>query len=166
MQKTAFRTIDKILAVFEDWSLFLAVILALIVAVTNIAMRKLTPHSLYWSDEVVRKAMYISTYVGCSAAIRSRSLIRIDALAQLLPLFKMPLTMLSHLSMIVFGGIMIWLGGGLTYEIYLDEFARTTTLQIPEWYFYAVLPVLGVMSILRTLLVMVEDWREMNATDA
>ena len=40
-----------------------------------------------------------------------------------------------------------------------DEYARTTTLRIPEWYFYAVLPLMGVMMFLRTLVVMVEDWR-------
>ncbi len=48
----------------------------------NVILRKTTDdYSLYWSDEVVRKVIYFSTYIGCVAAIRGRSLIRIDALA-------------------------------------------------------------------------------------
>lgn len=162
MGKKIAKVIDQTIGFLEDWSLFAAVIIALVVASANITLRKLTPHSLYWSDEVVRKAMYICTYIGCSAAIRSRSLIRIDALPQLVPFTKLPLTILGHLSMIGFGVLMLWLGGTLTWEIYQDPYARTTTLQIPEWYFYAVLPLLGALSIVRSTLVMVEDWRAMR----
>ena len=39
-----------------------------------------------------------------------------------------------------------------------DQFAKTVSLQIPEWYFYAVFPIMGVMMFIRTLIVMVEDW--------
>ncbi len=47
----------------------------------------------------------------------------------------------------------------MTLMMYQDEYARTTTLQIPEWYFYIILPLMGVMMFIRTLIVMVEDWR-------
>jgi TRAP-type C4-dicarboxylate transport system permease small subunit len=156
------KTIDKVFSFAEDWSLFLTITFALIVAAVNIALRKTTHINLYWSDEVVRKVIYFSTYIGASAAIRSRSLIRIDALPQLFPLFKRPLTVFNHLSMMFFGLLMIWLGGQMTYEVYLDAFAKTTTLQIPEWYFYAVLPLLGVKSFFRSLLVMRDEWRELS----
>jgi TRAP-type C4-dicarboxylate transport system permease small subunit len=159
MNKT-FQTVDKTLAFVEDWSLFFAVAFALLVAAINIALRKTTHINLYWSDEVVRKAIYFTTYIGASAAIRSRSLIRIDALPQLVPYFKRPLNLLNHVAMICFGLLMVYLGGLLTYEVFQDPFAKTSTLQIREWYFYAVLPVLGVMAVLRSIIVMVEDWRE------
>jgi C4-dicarboxylate transporter, DctQ subunit len=42
--------------------------------------------------------------------------------------------------------------------VYNDQFAKTASLQIPEWYFYAVFPIMGVMMFIRTLIVMVEDW--------
>ena len=38
-----------------------------------------------------------------------------------------------------------------------DEYALTATLRIPEWYVYAVLPVMGMMMFVRTLIVMAED---------
>lgn len=139
--------------------MFTAVCLALVTAMTNVILRK-TTHDLniYWSDEVVRKVIFFSTYIGCVAAIRNRSLIRIDALPQMLPVLKKPLTLFSHCVVLVFSVAMIYLGMQMTIMMYNDEYARTTTLQIPEYLFYVVLPIMGVMMFLRTLIVMREDW--------
>ncbi|NOR24463.1 MAG: TRAP transporter small permease subunit [Desulforhopalus sp.] len=159
MLKKIFKSIDKTLLQIEEWSLFAAVCAALLTAMANVILRKTTNEmSLYWSDEVVRKVIYFSTYIGCVAAIRSRSLIRIDALPQMLPILKKPLTLFSHCVVLLFSGVMIYLGVTMTVMMYNDEYARTATLQIPEYFFYAVLPVMGFMMFLRTLIVMQEDW--------
>jgi len=159
------RTTDRVLSFVEEWSLFVSVVVALVVAMANVVLRKLTSElNLYWSDEVVRKVIFLSTYLGCVAAIRSRALIRIDVFPQLIPALKKPLTMINHLAVLVFSGCVIWFGWGLMRMMYADEYAKTTSLQIPEWYFYAVFPVVGVMMVLRTLLLMVEDWRGAAAT--
>ncbi len=151
--------IHRTFAFVEDWSLFITVMVALLVAIANVALRKLTNDvNLYWSDEVVRKTIYFTTYVGSIAAIRNRSLIRIDALPQLFPFMKKPLTLFSHIGVLVFSGFMVYLGYGLTLLVYNDRFAKTASLQIPEWYFYAVLPIMGAMMFIRTLIIMVEDW--------
>lgn len=160
MLKKTVKTIDKGIEQVEDWTLFLAVSIALIVAFVNIIMRKTTSQSLPWSDEVVRAVIYFSTYVGASAAIRHRSMIRIDAVPQLLRISRKPLSVFGHLAMIFFGALLMWLGGQVTYRVYLDPYATTTILEIPEWYLYAVLPILGAMSVFRTILVMVAEWRE------
>ena len=163
MIKKAFIKIDRIFLFLEEWALFGAVSIALCTAMANVILRKATSdYSLYWSDEVVRKVIYFSTYIGCIAAIRSRSLIRIDALPQMLPVLKKPLTLFSHLSVLVFSAVMVWLGTQMTIMMYGDEYALTATLRIPEWLFYAILPVMGVMMFIRTLIVMVEDWRGIN----
>ena len=154
-----FRTIDRIMLHIEEWSLFVAVCVALVTAMANVILRKLTNDlSLYWSDEVVRKVIFFSTYIGCVAAIRSRSLIRIDALPQMLPILKKPLTFFSHCMVLVFSGMMIYLGTKMALMQYHDQYAQSATLQIPEYFFYAVLPVMGLMMFLRTLIVMWEDW--------
>ncbi len=161
MLKKTFKGIDRGLLFIEDWSLFAAVFIALVTAMANVILRKATDNiSLYWSDEVVRKVIYFSTYIGCVSAVRSRSLIRIDALPQMFPVLKKPLTLLSHLAVLLFAAIMIYLGCQMTVMMFQDEYARTTTLQISAWYFYAVLPIMGGMMLLRTLIVMVEDWRD------
>jgi TRAP-type C4-dicarboxylate transport system permease small subunit len=127
----------------------------------NVILRKTgTDLNIFWSDEVVRKVIFFSTYIGAVTAIRSRSLIRIDALPQLFPVLKRSLNLLSHLVVLFFAAVMVYLGGEMTAMMYADPFARTSTLQIPEWYFSAVLPLMGAMMFVRTLLVMVEDWRD------
>ncbi len=147
----------------EEWSLFAAVSVALLTAMANVILRKATNDlSLYWSDEVVRKVIYFSTYIGCVAAIRSRSLIRIDALPQMLPILKKPLTLFSHFAVLFFSVIMIYLGVQMTIMMYNDEYAQTATLQIPEYFFYAILPLMGFMMLLRTLIVIWEDWTGNN----
>jgi TRAP-type C4-dicarboxylate transport system permease small subunit len=154
------RTTDRVLGFVEDWSLFVSVMVALTVAMANVVLRKLTNElNLYWSDEVVRKVIFLSTYLGCVAAIRSRALIRIDVFPQLIPALKKPLTMINHLAVLIFSGCLLRFGWELMRMMYADEYAKTTSLQIPEWYFYALFPVIGVMMILRTVLLIVEDWR-------
>ena len=151
--------IHRAFAFVEDWSLFITVMVALLVAIANVVLRKLTSDvNLYWSDDVVRKTIFFTTYVGSIAAIRNRSLVRIDALPQLFPFLKKPLNLLSHLGVLVFAGIMVYFGYSLTALVYQDLYAKTASLQIPEWYFYAVLPIMGVMMFIRTLIIMVEDW--------
>lgn len=163
MLKKLFRKIDRVFLFVEEWSLFAAVCIALLTAMANVILRKATSdYSLYWSDEVVRKVIYFSTYIGCVAAIRSRSLIRIDALPQMLPVLKKPLAQLSHLAVLVFSGCMMYLGGQMTIMMFQDKYALSATLQIPEWYFYAILPLMGFMMFIRTLITMREDWTGVN----
>ena len=159
MLKKVFIKIDRIFLFFEEWVLFGSVAIALLTAMANVILRKATnDYNLYWSDEVVRKVIYFSTYIGCIAAIRSRTLIRIDALPQMLPVLKKPLTLLSHIAVLVFSVTMIYLGMQMTTMMFEDEYALTATLRIPEWIFYAVLPLMGVMMFIRTLIVAYEDW--------
>ena len=159
MLRKVFRVVDRTFAFVEDWSLFLTVGAALLVAMANIILRKATAHvNIYWSDEVVRKVIYFSAYIGCVAAVRSRSLIRIDVLIQLVPVTKRFLTLISHLAVMLFAALMMRLGWLMTVSVYQDEYARTSSLQIPEWYFYAILPLMGTMMFIRTMIVAVEDW--------
>ena len=40
--------------------------------------------SLAWSEELVREVIIYTTFIGCSAAVKNRSMIRIDALGSTL----------------------------------------------------------------------------------
>lgn len=157
MLKKLFKRIDKTFSFIEDWSLVVVVCVALLSGLANIILRKTTNISLYWSDEVIRKTIFFCTYIGCSSAIRQRSLIRIDALPQIIPVTRKFFNVINHLSIMVFAGLLTWLGWGMLCDVYADEYATTATLQIPEWYFYAVLPVVGVMMFTRTLMLLTED---------
>jgi C4-dicarboxylate transporter DctQ subunit len=159
MLKNIFIKIDRGFKEIEEWSLFIAVCIALLTAMANVILRKSTNNlNIYWSDEVVRKVIYFSTYIGSVAAIRSRAIIRIEALPQLLPVLRKPLALIAHCATLIFSVIVIYFGLQMTSMMYNDEYARTTTLQIPEYFFYIILPLMGVMMFLRTLIAMWEDW--------
>ena len=159
MLKNIFIKIDRWFKGIEEWSLFIAVCIALVTAMANVILRKSTNDlNLYWSDEVVRKVIFFSTYIGSVAAIRSRAIIRIDALPQLLPVLRKPLTLIAHCATLLFSVIMVYFGTQMTIMMYNDEYARTTTLRIPEFFFYVILPLMGVMMFFRTLIAIREDW--------
>jgi len=159
MLKPLFKKIDRTFLFIEEWSLFTAVSIALLTAMANVILRKTTNDiNLYWSDEVVRKVIYFSTYIGCVAAIRGHQLIRITALPQMIPALKKPLAIFSHLAVLIFAGLMIYLGSQMTLMMFQDEYAKTATLQIPEYFFYAILPLMGFMTFIRTIIAMRETW--------
>ena len=159
MLKNIFIKLDRWFKEIEEWSLFIAVCIALVTAMANVILRKSTNDlNLYWSDEVVRKVIFFSTYIGSVAAIRSRSIIRIEALPQLLPVLRRPLALFAHSATLLFSVIMIYFGMQMTMMMYNDEYALTTTLRIPEYFFYIILPITGVMMFIRTLIAMREDW--------
>ena len=84
--------LDKILTFFEEWTLFVTVMVALIALFVNVVLRYGFNYSLAWSEELVREVIIYTTFIGCSAAVKNRSMIKIDASVQLLPKLKMPLT--------------------------------------------------------------------------
>jgi TRAP-type C4-dicarboxylate transport system permease small subunit len=105
---------------------------------------------------LVREVILYTTFIGCSVAIKNRSTIRIDALVQLVPVLKYPLAMFSYVVNLAFGAVMIYFGY-LMCVLQVESDQSTLILQIPTVYLYAILPLMGVMMILRVLIVMRED---------
>ena len=102
--------LDKILTFFEEWTLFFTVMIALIALFVNVFLRYGFNYTLAWSDELVREVIIYTTFIGCSAAVKNRSMIKIDASVQLLPRLKMPLTYFSNIVTMIFAGMMIYYG--------------------------------------------------------
>ena len=84
------NVIDKILTFFEDWTLFIAVMAALLALFVNVMLRYGFNYTLAWSEELVREVIIYTTFIGCGAAVKNRSMIKIDALLQLVPKLKAP----------------------------------------------------------------------------
>ena len=123
--------LDKILTFFEDWTLFISVMVALVALFFNVVLRYGFNYTLAWSEELVREVIIYTTFIGCGAAIKNRSMIKIDALVQLVPKLKTPLSYFSHLATIVFAVMMLyygWKGTG-----YHSSVERT---DVPSWQKY------------------------------
>ena len=159
MMKRIWRLFDTALTLFEDWTLFITVIVALISLFVNVILRYGFNYSLAWSEELVREVIIYTTFIGCSAAIRKRSVIKVDALVQLVPFFKIPLNYVSHLATLAFSGMMIYYGW-LMAAMQVRTHQQTIIMKIPLVYLYAILPLMGFLMSVRTLQVVIEDIRQ------
>ena len=153
--------LDKILTFFEEWTLFISVMVALIALFFNVVLRYGFNYSLAWSEELVREVIIYTTFIGCSAAVKNRSMIKIDASVQLLPKLKMPLTYFSNFVTMIFAGMMIyygWLMMALQYRTH----QKTIIMEIPYAILYAILPLMGVMMLIRSIQVIYQDVTEQH----
>ncbi len=154
--------LDKVLTFFEEWTLFVTVLAAMVALFFNVILRYGFSYSLAWSEELVREVILFTTFIGCSAAIKNRSTVRIDALVQLVPRLKYPLAMFSYAVNVVFAVVMIYFGY-LLCALQVESNQTTLILQIPTVYLYAILPLMGAMMFVRVLMVMSTDIRAHSA---
>jgi C4-dicarboxylate transporter, DctQ subunit len=165
MVSKGLKALDRALTVFEEWTLFVAVIVALISLFVNVVLRYGFNYSLAWSEELVREVIIYTTFIGSSVAIRQRSMIKIDASVQLLPRLKLPLTLFSHLATVIFALIMLVFGWKMAL-LQLQTMQKTIILEIPYVYLYAILPIMGGLMLIRTLQAIYVDIRAFRHPDA
>ena len=154
--------LDKVLSFFEEWTLFITVMAALIALFFNVILRYGFNYSLAWSEELVREVIIYTTFIGCSAAVKSRTLIKIDASVQIFPRLKVPLTFFSNLVVGIFSVMMIYYGWQMAV-LQARTFQKTIIMQIPLVYLYAVLPLMGSMMLLRVIQVFYVDIQQLRA---
>ena len=148
--------LDRIITFFEDWTLFFTVMIALTALFFNVVLRYGFNYTLAWSEELVREVIIYTTLIGCSAAVKQRKMIKIDASVQLLPKLKIPLTFFSNTVTLIFSIMMIYLGWKMAALQYQTH-QKTIIMQIPLVYLYAILPLMGVTMLIRTIQVIYED---------
>ena len=154
--------LDKVLSFFEEWTLFISVIIALIALFCNVVLRYGFNYSLAWSEELVREVIIYTTFIGCAAAVKSRSLIKIDASVQIFPKLKVPLTFFSNFVVMIFAIMMIYYGW-LMAALQVRTQQKTIIMEIPLVYLYAILPLMGVLMLIRVIQVFYEDIQEQLA---
>jgi len=156
------KFLDTVLTFFEEWTLFISVMAALIALFVNVVLRYGFNYSLAWSEELVREVIIYTTFIGASAAIKNRSMIKIDALVQLVPWLKAPLTYFSHAALLIFSGIMMYYGILMAKMQFLTN-QKTIIMRIPLVYLYAILPLMGAIMCIRTIQVIHQDMTEQRA---
>jgi len=148
--------LDKVLTFFEDWTLFLTVFIALIALFINVFLRYVFNYTLAWSEELVREVIIYTTLIGCSAAVKNRSMIKIDASVQLLPKLKVALTFFSNFATLTFSTIVLIYGWRLA-AMQVQTQQKTIILQIPLVFIFSILPLMGGMMFIRTVQVIYQD---------
>jgi C4-dicarboxylate transporter DctQ subunit len=152
------KKLDAAVSLIEEWTLFIIVITALLSLFANVVLRYGFNYTLAWSEELVRIVIIYSTFVGASVAVKQRAMIRIDAVVQIFPKLKSGLTFYTSILMLVFAWMMVYYGYQMTH-LQLVTHQKTIIMQIPLVIIYAIMPVMGVMVGLRTVQVMIQDFK-------
>jgi len=160
--------IDKVLTVFENWTLFTTVTVALVTLFVSVATRfgarwGITS-TLTWPEELVREVIIYTTFIGTAAAVKKRSLIRIDALPNIFRKLEKPLEVLSSLSLLVFSGFLVWFGVKMALFQYKMGM-KTIILKVPQVVLYTIVPVMGVIMFLRLVHVIYENLTGLKVED-
>ena len=153
----SFKLIDRVFSFFEEWTIFITVMVGLVSLFVNVVLRYTIHYSLAWSEELIREIIIYTTFIGCSAAIKNRSMIRIDALPQIVPSLKKPLDYFSHLCTLAYSALMCVLGWEMA-ALQVETHQSTIILGIPLVILYAILPLMGGMMFIRTIIAMWEDF--------
>jgi len=156
MIEKSLKTIDKLFSFFEDWTLFITTMVALVTLFIEVVLRYGFNKSLGWPDELVREVIMYTTFIGCGAAIKNRSMIVIDALPQVVPRLKRPLLFVSH-AFTLFFSVFIFYYGIRNTALQIRTHQSTIILEIPLWIIFTFLPMMGVGMFFRTLQVIWED---------
>ncbi|GAB4261425.1 MAG: hypothetical protein Kow0092_10910 [Deferrisomatales bacterium] len=156
MCRTALYYLDKVLTFFEEWTLFLTVMTALLTLFVSVVTRYTLTYTLTWPEELVREVILYTTFVGCASAVKNRALIRIDALPNVFPWLKKPLDFLNHTVVLVFSLFVTYFGWQLV-KLQLQTKMTTVILKIPQYFLYSILPLMGILMLFRLLHVVFED---------
>ncbi len=152
------KKLDTIMTNLEEWALFIIVMTGLISLFANVVLRYGFNYTLAWSEELVRIVIIYSTFVGASVAVKQRAMIKIDAVVQIFPRLKPGLTIYSNLLMLFFSGMMVYYGYQMTVMQYMTH-QKTVSMEIPLVFIYSIMPIMGVMIFIRTVQVLVQDFR-------
>jgi TRAP-type C4-dicarboxylate transport system permease small subunit len=156
MMRRTLQVLDKVLSFFEEWSLFVAVMAALVTLFVSVVTRYTITYTLTWPEELVREVIVYTTFVGCAPAVKNRALIRIDALPNLVPALKRPLEFLAHFALLGFAGFVTWFGVKMALFQYRMGM-KTIILQVPQVVLYSILPLMGILMLCRLVHVLYED---------
>lgn len=156
MLEKTLRILDKGLSFFEAWTLFITVFVALIALFVNVVLRYGFNYSLAWSEELIRIVIVYTTLIGCSAAVKSGTMIKIDALVQVVPRLKTPLNYFSNLVTLIFSVMLVYYGWQIA-AMQAQTCQKTVIMQVPYVCIYAFLPLMGLMMGIRTLQVLYRD---------
>lgn len=138
----------RILDRAEEIFIALSILTATVLVFANVVLRSLGS-GLYWSDELIRYLFIWLTFVGISVCIRHDDHISIEFIPELLRgQAKMMLRLVLNVLAIVFSCLFIW------YSFQFVQFAYgrsqvTSALNIPFYMVYMIMPISGVLILLR-----------------
>jgi C4-dicarboxylate transporter, DctQ subunit len=110
MFSKALQMLDRVLTFFEEWSLFLIIMIALVSLILNLLLRHCINYTLTYSEDIARMAVIYITCIGCCYSVKNRSIIKMEAVIILWPKSKIPLEYFCHFATILFAALAVHYG--------------------------------------------------------
>ncbi|MBI4797782.1 MAG: TRAP transporter small permease subunit [Desulfarculus sp.] len=142
--------LDKALTWFEEWTLFICVVVGMVSLFINVVLRYGFNYTMAWSEELIRESIIYTTFVGCATAIKNRSQIVIDVVVQLVPRLRTPFTWVCHCAVLFFSAFLMRMGTVMAIQQASTD-QTTVILEIPLEILYAILPLMGALMFIRTV---------------
>lgn len=126
----------------------------------NVLLRYLFGTSIVWGDEVCRYCLVASTFLSIPIWIRRRSGIRVDAVISYLPEpMRKGMDILVYVLLFVFF-LYLFISGLDVYQNMAESGQVSAALRMPTKYLYAVVEFGFLLSMVRTVQVLVEQVRD------
>lgn len=144
------RIIDKV----ESLLVGALMLIATLVAISQVIARYAFNNSLYWSEELVLYSLIAMSFLTMGMGVRYAAHISVDAALafsgpRLSKILKIGATVLG----LIFALMLVWLGWRLTQNT-LRMGQLSPAMRVPVGYIYLIIPVSGIFMALRYLLVL------------
>lgn len=148
-QSSLFRTLDGIGKIMSNCSLVLMILLAVLITYDAI-MRSFGKPSI-WIFETTLYAFIFLGFLGNSLALKKKAHFRVTFLLQVIPKAKRFFDLLSHLSVLFFGLLLIGSGAYFTWYSWSNAILSSTLLETPMWIPNLAIPLGGLGLVLQTI---------------
>ncbi|MCB2191388.1 MAG: TRAP transporter small permease [Deltaproteobacteria bacterium] len=152
------ETLDKVLTFIEKWGVGLCLALCLICLNLSVITRYAFQRPLSWPDELSTYLFILMIFLGASASVKTRSELVVNALAERFPEWLRGLDLFQHLVRFAAAAVITWTGINFV-QVEWEMATYSPILQIPIFLVFCMLPLFGVMLMLRTVLRLRGLWR-------
>ena len=143
--------LDVILDWFEKGIILVCFGVCLVTLNLGVITRYVFMRPLSWPDELTTYLFILMSFVGAAASVRSNSELRVDALYERFPNHRLLLDLWMHAVRLTAAVIFIVTGCQFV-RVEMEFMNISPILHIPVPLIFSMLPLLGVLLILRTII--------------
>lgn len=152
------KNILKVLNHTEEILLSISFSIMAIVCFVQVITRYFFHYSMPWSEELLRALFVWSSCLGISLGFKTRSHLGVDAVVNLFPKkLKKILSLLAYFVVLACCVVLIYYSFQVSLKQY-QTLQKTIAMRLPIFYISAALPVGFVLTVIRVLQVMYEDF--------
>lgn len=143
--------LDHILFFVEKWGIYFCFSISLVALTFGVFTRYVFMRPVAWPDELSTYLFILMSFLGASASVRDNSELKVDALYERFPKMRLGLDIFLHIVRLITA--VIFIVTGFMFIQVEAEFANISpVLHLPVVIIFCILPLFGILLVLRTLI--------------